>query len=270
MTTSRKGPRFSAPKTRGFTLVELLTVIAIVGVLAAIIIPVTGNVRSNARNAQCLSNVRQLAMGNLVFASENRGQLLVMLNASMNGYNGSAPFVLPEAIRNPPGVTNNSGQGNWHKTLAYYMNLDKVSARSRFICPSADMSNSSASDINNGNVSTYTVSAWLHSPSNGNGRLRAIPAPVVMVAEAPVRNSDGVFAWNINNMVSSNDERRQMFRHENRRNVALTDGSARSLTPIQDGVFRGTSGLLPNLWLPPGANTSYGMVVSTPTDTIPE
>jgi prepilin-type N-terminal cleavage/methylation domain-containing protein/prepilin-type processing-associated H-X9-DG protein len=42
-----------------FTLIELLTVIAIIGILAAIIIPTVGRVRESARNAQCISNLRQ-------------------------------------------------------------------------------------------------------------------------------------------------------------------------------------------------------------------
>lgn len=45
-----------------FTLVELLAVIAIIGVLAAILIPVAGSVRKMAARTQCVSNLRQLGM----------------------------------------------------------------------------------------------------------------------------------------------------------------------------------------------------------------
>ncbi|MDR1282158.1 MAG: DUF1559 domain-containing protein [Opitutaceae bacterium] len=56
-----------------FTLVELLTVIAIIGILAAIIIPTVGKVRESARSAQCLSNLRQLALGANLYAEDNKG-----------------------------------------------------------------------------------------------------------------------------------------------------------------------------------------------------
>ncbi len=45
---------------KGFTLVELLTVIAIIAILAAIIFPVAGTARENARRSRCTSNLSQI------------------------------------------------------------------------------------------------------------------------------------------------------------------------------------------------------------------
>lgn len=55
-----------------FTLVELLAVLAIVGVLAALVITAVSRVRANAREAQCISNLRQLGMMAIMFSADNR------------------------------------------------------------------------------------------------------------------------------------------------------------------------------------------------------
>ena len=57
-----------------FTLIELLTVIAVIGVLAAILIPVVGSVRESARAAQCASNLRQITTATLLLAYEDKGR----------------------------------------------------------------------------------------------------------------------------------------------------------------------------------------------------
>ncbi len=48
---------------QGFTLIELLVVIAIIAILAAILFPVFGRARENARRSSCQSNLKQIALG---------------------------------------------------------------------------------------------------------------------------------------------------------------------------------------------------------------
>jgi prepilin-type N-terminal cleavage/methylation domain-containing protein/prepilin-type processing-associated H-X9-DG protein len=68
-------PFAASSARRAFTLIELLTVIAIIGVLAAILIPTIGKVRESARTSQCLSNQRQIALAFGLYAGENKGYL---------------------------------------------------------------------------------------------------------------------------------------------------------------------------------------------------
>lgn len=59
----------------GFTLVELLAVIAIIGVLVAITIPVVGAIRRKANTSKATSNIRHLVIANLAYASEHKGKV---------------------------------------------------------------------------------------------------------------------------------------------------------------------------------------------------
>jgi prepilin-type N-terminal cleavage/methylation domain-containing protein len=58
---------------RGFTLSELLMVVVIIAVLAAIIVPAAGIVRDSARSAQCQSNLRQYGLANSAYANDWKG-----------------------------------------------------------------------------------------------------------------------------------------------------------------------------------------------------
>jgi prepilin-type N-terminal cleavage/methylation domain len=57
---------------RAFTLVELLTVIAIIGVLTSIVITAVGRVRASAKEAKCISNLRQLGTAAFLFSADYR------------------------------------------------------------------------------------------------------------------------------------------------------------------------------------------------------
>jgi prepilin-type N-terminal cleavage/methylation domain-containing protein/prepilin-type processing-associated H-X9-DG protein len=57
-------------RKRAFTLIELLVVIAIIAILAAILFPVFARARETARKSSCLSNLKQLGVGMLMYAQD--------------------------------------------------------------------------------------------------------------------------------------------------------------------------------------------------------
>lgn len=57
-------------KPRGFTSIELLVVIAIIALLAAILFPVFGRARENARRTACLSSARQIGLAYQMYATD--------------------------------------------------------------------------------------------------------------------------------------------------------------------------------------------------------
>ncbi len=72
---TRNLPVHSRLCKRGFTLIELLVVIAIIALLAAILFPVFARARENARRASCQSNLKQIALGWLMYAQDYDGRL---------------------------------------------------------------------------------------------------------------------------------------------------------------------------------------------------
>ncbi|MBC8136245.1 MAG: prepilin-type N-terminal cleavage/methylation domain-containing protein [Fibrella sp.] len=57
----------------GFTLVELLVVIAVIALLTAVLLPVFAQAREKARQTACLSNLRQIGMGWTLYANDYDG-----------------------------------------------------------------------------------------------------------------------------------------------------------------------------------------------------
>jgi prepilin-type N-terminal cleavage/methylation domain-containing protein/prepilin-type processing-associated H-X9-DG protein len=73
-----KSPAQKHPITLAFTLVEMLVVIAIIAILAALMLPVFGRAKEEARATVCLGNLHQVGLALQIYVQENNNKLPVM------------------------------------------------------------------------------------------------------------------------------------------------------------------------------------------------
>jgi prepilin-type N-terminal cleavage/methylation domain-containing protein/prepilin-type processing-associated H-X9-DG protein len=216
------------PRQRGFTLIELLVVIAIIAILAAILFPVFAQAREMARQTMCLSNVRQLGMGYMLYAQDNDETLFqtvtertapdtTLAEATLYSYQPKiAPYVkntgifkCPSALPWPPPVA-----GAWYDS---------------------DYGN----NHNEENLPTAQEQAWyIANPDFGFNETTPLstfaePANFILIGDAgrtdgtPSRGGMYPQPWSFNVTTQS----RLIARHQGGVNIAYADGHAKWTTP---------------------------------------
>jgi len=72
-------------KRRAFTLVELLVVIAVMAILAAILLPTLGQAKLSARRITCVNNLRQLGLAAQMYWDDHDGHTFRYMTGATNG-----------------------------------------------------------------------------------------------------------------------------------------------------------------------------------------
>lgn len=164
-------------KSTGFTLIELLVVIAIIAILAAILFPVFAQARAAARKSVCLSNMKQIGLGMMMYVQDYDEKYSP--NRLPNDYNPGAP-----------------GGATWRYTVTPYTKNNKI-----FFCPD-DTRNVNWSEAyldavyyNNGNTGNYHLSYAYNGGvfNTGNGVKQAYiqaPATLLMIQETRMEYPD--------------------------------------------------------------------------------
>jgi general secretion pathway protein G len=140
-------PNHSPSRSRrsAFTLIELLTVIAIIGILAAIIIPTVGKVKRTAKKAQCVSRLRQ--WGSAIALQANDAKSRVILDFAKDS-SGTGSYILDTYF--------NSGGNTVIEDTSGKTTDNKYATRAFWGCPTG---------INGGN--TLSASQYAFAVPNG-------------------------------------------------------------------------------------------------------
>jgi len=141
--------RFPSPRRsarHGFTLIELLVVIAIIAVLIALLLPAVQAAREAARRAQCINNLKQIALAAVNYESGNGSYPM-----GWNGYApaNSYPGLLACQSNNPighssfvyilPYIEGGSAYNAWNLVRVYNSVSNNTASSTKlasYVCPS--------------------------------------------------------------------------------------------------------------------------------------
>ncbi|MSQ90950.1 MAG: prepilin-type N-terminal cleavage/methylation domain-containing protein [Phycisphaerales bacterium] len=152
---------------RGFTVTEILVVIAILAILLALVIVGYRRVTVMARTSSCLSNQRQISLAQTSYASDNGGALASPCT-SFRGMSGS--FNLSSACGEIPVVLNNGNLTNtsYHSWTSSYPGTDDAGD------PMMSPRGENAGALTKGRLFSYLGSVPVYkSPLDPTDRLRS-------------------------------------------------------------------------------------------------
>lgn len=128
-------------KRKAFTLIELLVVIAIIAILAAILFPVFARARENARRSSCLSNLKQIGLGAMMYIQDYDERYPQAYWYKSATFTKSASDYVTQTKAGTPGARFRTGDAGGSPSGNYVSWMDLihpyVKSTQLFECPSA-------------------------------------------------------------------------------------------------------------------------------------
>jgi prepilin-type N-terminal cleavage/methylation domain-containing protein/prepilin-type processing-associated H-X9-DG protein len=163
-----------SPKSNAFTLIELLVVIAIIAILAAILFPVFAQAKAAAKKTVCLSNLKQLGLGEVMYAGDFDDTFGGIEKADYSSYYGYI-----NGWNNSYFTDNHAGfvDINWQTQITPYLKSDgKGSLRT---CPVA-IDTSKPTGPNNSETTTNSANNTAEGCVNTTGTASSACSSYVM------------------------------------------------------------------------------------------
>lgn len=123
-------------RSPGFTLVDVLVSIAVIGVLIGLLTPALSRITAQSRRVACSSNIRQIGLGLVMYADDHQGSLVPSVHLSAwsgRGSNSSEPQDMMELRLTDPQQAIN---GEMWDGLGLLIKSDYLNAPKLFYCAS--------------------------------------------------------------------------------------------------------------------------------------